>query len=127
MERKTRCSPVVVRRATWDDLDSFGKLNERPTIKAWCGEVDGRIVGVGGFYLHNGRWVGFCELKDEGRRYKVAFIKAARQAMQDMAEAGHRVIYAEADPNFPMAPRWIESLGFELQETGKYRWQHSGQ
>ena len=115
--------PVSVRRATRADLEAFGEMRHKPTVKAWVGEVDGRIIGVGGFYFKDGHWVGFADLKEEARRYKVRFIKVARMAVEDMRLSGHRYIYAEVDPDFPMAPRWIESLGFEMQASGLWRWQ----
>ena len=123
MSKHTTRSDLVVRRATIADLEKFGDLHHKPSMKAWCGDINGRIIGIGGFYFHNGRWVGFCDLTDEARAYKVAFMKTAKMAVEDMRASGHKFIYAEIDKSFPMAPRWIESLGFERQPSGLWRWQ----
>ena len=122
MSKQATSSKVVIRRATREDVEAFGELPHSPTIKAWVGDVDGRIVGIGGFYFYKGRWVGFCDLTEEASRYKVSFIRAARLAMDDMKRAGHKFIYAEVDPDYPMAPKWVGRLGFQKTKSGIWRW-----
>jgi len=115
-------SKLVVRRATQADLEKFGDLRHKPTMMAWCGDVDGRIIGIGGFYFYRGRWVGFCDLTEEASRYKVSFMRVAKQAVNEMKRCGHNVLYAEVDPDYPMAPKWVGSLGFEKMDSGVWRW-----
>lgn len=99
-------------------------MPERPTVKAWIGEVDGRIIGMGGLAFVDGRWIAFCDLTDEARPYKVSIVKAGRAVMEEARRAGHKFIYAETDDKEPMAKRWLESLGYQpQQEKGIYRCQ----
>jgi len=99
-------------------------MNAMPTVKAWVIDVDGRVVGMGGLAFSRGRWIAFCDLTDEGRHYKRAIVKAGRAVMQEAGRAGHQFIYAEADPDEPMADRWLRRNGFRPdQSTRIYRWQ----
>jgi len=115
---------VTVRRATADELAALAPSNDRPTIKAWVGVVGGQIVGIGGLAFRNGRWIAFCDLTDKARRHKRAIVAAGSAVMHEARWAGHRFVYAQPDPNEPIAGRWLESLGFQLdKKTGLYRWQ----
>jgi len=119
----TSCE-IIVRRASRADLDAFSPGRNRPTVKAWVGEVDGRIVGLGGLALSNGRWIAFCDLADEARPHKRAIVRAGRDVIAEARRAGHTFLYAEADASQPMAKRWLESLGFRPdQKTGMFKWQ----
>jgi hypothetical protein len=117
-------SEGVVRRATPAELEVLAPADGRPTIKAWVGEVDSRIVGFGGLAFKQGRWIAFCELSKEARRHKRAIVRAGRRVMGEARRAGHPFVYAQADRNEPTARRWLESLGFQPdKKTGLYRWQ----
>lgn len=117
-------SGVVVRQATPAELAALAPGDDRPTVTAWVGEVDGRIVGFGGLAFKQGRWIAFCELSEDARRHKRAIVRAGRNVIDEARRAGHRFVYAEADGNEPMARRWLESLGFQPDnKTGLYRWQ----
>lgn len=95
-------------------------------MRAWVGEIDGRIIGMGGIASSHGRWFAFCDLKDEARKYKRAIVKAARTVMADARQMDVAFVYAEADPEEPMSVRWLQSLGFERDERTGFlmRWQH---
>jgi len=117
-------SKAIVRRATRADIEAFLPVTDRPTVKAWVVDVDGRIVGMGGLALGQGRWIRFCDLSEEGRHYKRAIVKAGRAVMEEARRAGHRFIYAEADADEPMARRWLTRNGFRPDQTTRiYRWQ----
>lgn len=117
-------SEIIVRRATPTDIEGFAQDGERPTMKAWVGEIDGRIVGFGGLAYRRGRWIAFCELSEAARPHKRAIVRAGRAAIEAARQAGHTYIYAEADESEPMAKRWLESLGFRPDpKTGLFRWQ----
>ena len=117
-------SKVTLRPATAADIATFSSGPELPTVKAWIGEIDGRIVGFGGFALVNHRWIAFCELSEEGRCHKRAIVRAGRHVLGEARRAGHRFIYAKADSSEPMATRWLASLGFRPDaKTGLFRWQ----
>lgn len=115
---------VIVRRAARADIEAFAGDGERPTMKAWVGEIDGRIIGLGGLAYRHGRWIAFCELSEEARPHKRAIVRAGRAAIDAARRAGHTYIYAEADQSEKMAKRWLASLGFRADpKTGLFRWQ----
>lgn len=126
----TKLKPVVVRPATRADMARFyGDRDEAmPTVVALVGEVDGRLVGIGGVARFSGRRVAFCDLTGEGRRYRVALVKAARRLMDRLRrQAGRRpiTVVARADDRESGARRWLTSLGFQpVPDTkGTFRWQ----
>lgn len=90
-----------------------------PSSKAWVGEVDGKIVGIGGLYFHKSRWFGFCDLTDEARKYKLAIARTARLAMDEAKRMGIRFIYSDVDTEEPNARRWHEILGFKLDQRSQ--------
>lgn len=117
-------SKVIVRAATREDIEAFSDLEAKPTAKALCAELDGRIIGLGGIAFIRGRWFAFCDLTPEARRYKVLIAKTARRIFADARRDGVKFIYTEADPNEPRAIAWLHSLGFELDPRSQtlYRW-----
>lgn len=117
--------PVVkIRPATREDIDTFSDLKNKPTIKAYVGEIDGEIVGIGGLAFSQGRWFGFCDLTDKARGHKMTIARMGKRIMADAREMGIRFVYAQADQNEPTALRWLTSLGFELdpRTLSLYRW-----
>ena len=115
---------MIIRPATRDDIETFSKLRNKPTILAWVGDIDGRIAGIAGFARSGGRWYGFCDLHDEARPYKITIARAARLAMQEAKRRGIRFAYAQTDQNEPGAERWLTSLGFRIdpRTPSLYRW-----
>lgn len=115
---------MKVRPATREDIEAFSDIPNKPTLKAWVGEVDGEIVALGGFAFSKGRWFGFCDLKDEARRYKMTIARAAKMIIAEAKKQGIRFIYAEADKDEPSAVRWLTSLGFAVDPRTAflYRW-----
>lgn len=116
----------VIRKATQEDIGSFSSNCNRPTIKAWCGEVDGRVVAIGGLALHRGRWIAFFDVLHEARKYKLSIVKYAKKFMRETAASDIKFIYAELDRSEPLAETWVKSLGFELDPRSKhlYRWKN---
>ena len=115
---------MIIRPATGEDIEAFSKLRNKPTIMAWVGDIDGRIVGIAGFARSGGRWYGFCDMHDEARPYKMKIARAARRAMQEAKRRGICFIYAQTDPKEPGAVRWLTSLGFHIDPRAPslYRW-----
>ena len=113
-----------VRPATREDIESFSDMGNKPTIKAWVGEVDGRIIGLGGFAFSGGRWLAFCDLTDEARKYKVTIAKCARMALREARKQGIKFIYADADLKEQRSIKWLTRLGFHVDPRSAYlyRW-----
>lgn len=115
---------MIIRRATAEDIATFSSLENKPTILAWVGEEDGKIVGIAGFAFSKGRWFGFCDATERARKHKIMFARAAIRAMEEMKSMGVKYIYADLDRYEPGAERWLRSLGFTVDPRSLYlyRW-----
>ena len=115
---------IVIRPSTKDDIETFSDMADKPTIRAWVGELDGRIIGIGGFAFSHGRWIAFCDLTDEAKKHKMAIMRAGKMALNEARKQGIKFIYAEADLKQTGSIRWLKSLGFELDPRTAYlyRW-----
>ena len=91
-----------------------------PSSKAWVGEVDGKIVGVGGLYFHKSRWFGFLDITDEARHHKLTLARTGRMVMDEARKMGIRFVYSEVDTDEPNAMRWHELLGFKLDQRSQH-------
>lgn len=116
----------IVRRATREDIEAFSSMRDWPTVLAWCGELDGRIIALGGFALFAGRWFAFADLTEEARRYKMHIMRTAKRIMADAQARGIKFVYTESQLNEPTSKRWLTSLGFELDPRSQYlyRWRN---
>ena len=115
---------LTIRPATAEDIAAFSDMPNKPSIRAMAGELDGRIVGLGGLVFHQGRWLGFVDLLPEARPHKIAIARAAIRFLEEARRDGIKFIYVEADLNEPTALRWLTSLGFHLDPRSNflYRW-----
>lgn len=118
----------IVRRATREDIDAFSSMRDKPTVIAWCGELDGKIIALGGLQLSCGRWFAFVDLPDEARPYKMHIMRAAKRMMAEAKANGIRFIYTESQLDEPTSKRWLASLGFTLDRRSQhfYRWSSNG-
>lgn len=117
----------VVRIATREDIEAFSPMRNKPSLKALCLEVDGKIIALGGYAFVKGRYFGFCDLHDEARQYKMHIARAAKRFLKAARDEGIKFIYAEADPEEPGAVRWLTSLGFAVdpRTAHLFRWKGS--
>jgi RimJ/RimL family protein N-acetyltransferase len=117
---------VVFRQATAEDIAAFSSMANKPTIRAisMSKAEGGEVLGIAGVAYHEGRWFGFCDMKDEARKYKVHIARAAIRFMADLRRQGVRYIYADSDPNEKTSLRWLTSLGFKPDPISGvyYRW-----
>ena len=116
---------MKVRPATREDIKQFSGFSfpNTPTIKAWVGEVDGKVEGISGFALSHGRWYIFCDLNEKAKPYKMTIAKNAHRVMKEAREMGIRYIYAQIDEDEPRAIAWLGTLGFEPDpRSSLYRW-----
>ena len=101
---------VTVRPATRADIAAFSDLADKPTLRAWVGELDGRLIGMGGFAFVQGRWVAFSDLTEEARAHKMTLMRAAIRAFAAARDSRIRFIYAAPDPAEPGAVKWLRRL-----------------
>lgn len=114
----------IIRPATREDIDAFSSMQNKPTAKAVCMIIDGRIVALGGFARVKSRWFAFCDLTEEARPYKMHIARTAKRMLDEIKGHGIRFIYAQANPDEPGAVRWLTSLGFveDRRADRLYRW-----
>lgn len=94
-------------------------------IKAITAEVEGRIVGVGGFtFRPDGAVVAFAQIGEEGRKYPRAIHRAGRLAMKMVRDMGLPVVLAQAQDGNPAAGPWLERLGF-VRRGDVFVWERS--
>lgn len=117
---------MIIRPAKMADIERFTDHSPKPTVRAWVGEEDGEILGVAGFALIYGRWFGFCDITAEGRKHKIAVLRAARRAMEEFkATTNARYIYVNVDRDEENSVKWLTSLGFKRWHRGNpdsFRW-----
>ena len=115
---------ITIRPASREDIAAFSDEENKPTIKAFCAELDGKIIGLGGVALEKGRFIAFADLPDEIRPYKMTIMRWAKRFFEQARKDGIRFIYADANPNEPKSVAWLKSLGFERDHRSKrlYRW-----
>lgn len=111
-----------IRPATAEDIAAFSGLPSKPTIRAWVGEADGKVIALAGFAFSKGRWLAFCDLRPEARKYKMALARGALRAFAEIKRQGIKYVYAEVDPDEPGAVRWLTSLGFTVDPRNVYLW-----
>jgi hypothetical protein len=126
---------VIRRPATREDIRAFAEATDTPTTptaKAWVGEIDGKVVALGGFARGaDGRYIGFVDVTPEGRELlkknmyvRAAFLRAAVESLREAKRAGLRFVYAKADMDQNRADELLMKLGFDQDpRTGYlYRW-----
>jgi hypothetical protein len=115
---------LTVRPATREDIAAFSDLANKPTVRAWIGELDGAIISMGGIALVKGRWIAFVDLTEAARPYKMTIARTAIRFLEAARRDGIRFIYAEMDVKEKSAERWLHSLGFSLDPRSQYlfRW-----
>ena len=115
---------VIVRPATRADIAAFSDMANKPTVKAWVGDLDGRIIAIGGLFLVRGRWFAFLDLTEEARPYKMTLMRWAHRMLAEARKNGIRFIYAEASPREARSREWLARLGFEpdVRSGYLYRW-----
>jgi hypothetical protein len=110
-----------------DVAEFFPRLPPWGRICALTVRVDGRVVGIGGYYYNtDGTRVAFVEASEaDCKKYRLALAKAARQFFAMCEAHGVRRLCAEADLSREAAARWLQRLGFnEMHRTeSKSYWQ----
>ena len=114
---------MKIRPATREDIEAYSDAPGKPTLLAWAGEKDGRIIALGGIAYSKGRWFAFCDLDEEAKKYKMTIMRTAIRGLQEARRQGIQYIYAQADPNEPHSVAWMFSLGFVFDaRVALFRW-----
>ena len=125
---------IIRRPATREDIEAFARETDTevwPTAKAWVGELDGEIVALGGFALVQGRWIGFVDVTEAGRKLlesnmyvRASFVRAAVEGLREAKRMGVAFVYARADTKHKRAEELLQKLGFQIDpRSGKdFRW-----
>lgn len=123
-ERKKK--KVICGRATTEDIKSYlgHRADNMPSMVAWCGKVDGKIIGAGGYFRQFGRWWAFSDFDKRALLYKFEIAYWAARALKHAQSTGIRYLYAELDHTHPGASLWMQRLGFHLDPRSLYyfRW-----
>lgn len=109
---------LIVRRATKADLEAFSDMENKPTLRAWVGDLDGEIIAIGGLAVFKGRYYAFIDLKPEARQFKIHIMRSAKRMLAEAKRSGIKYIYAECSPVEPKASAWLARLGFRLSHLG---------
>lgn len=99
-------------------------------VRALAAEIDGRLVGLGGFALVTpgethacGFWVCFMRASDELRARPVALHRAGLRMIQEARRLRIRRLVALAEPGIEAAERWLRRFGFVAAEiNGETVW-----
>lgn len=118
-------SKVEIVPATRGDYEAataalHGRSEAAPTrIIGFAGKIDGRVIGVGGVAFYpNGARVAFCDVGDEGRRYKVALHRAALMTILKARAMGVRRLVVPEQGMHEKTPWWLIRLGFDRVSIG---------
>jgi hypothetical protein len=106
-----RNSPVI-RPATAADAAAFyGAERPMKSMRGFVAELNGDVVGVGGFYYERGYLIAFSEMKESLRPYRKAIVRGARRIMAQIIER-KLPVFALANCDEPTAPQFLKGLGF---------------
>jgi len=114
----------TVRPATTEDLEAYFPGAVKPTVRAWVGELDGKLIGIGGYAFAQGRWIAFCDLTKDARKYKFQIARTAKMIMGEAKKQGLKYVYVDINKEESGAEKWLKSLGFSLDPKTLYlyRW-----
>lgn len=111
-------TPTIV-PATAAMLDYLG---ERPRAagRAYAAVLDGRPLGVCGYYHDHARLVLYSKVEPELRLWKKVIVRGAKMAMAAASRVRAPVV-AIAQDDIPGSARLLQALGFE-QVDGDLYW-----
>jgi hypothetical protein len=122
---------VTLRPTIAEDIQFVTDKPLPARIQGITAELDGRVLGIGGFsFREGGSIVAFVAMTDEAREYPVAIHRAGLAAMALARREGYPRIVAEAESDNPAAERWLVRLGFRrtvLMGREAFIWERAGQ
>lgn len=103
-----------IRPIKQSDFDQFPGAVKR-TGYAWAVEENGRMLGIAGYYMHEGKAVLYAEIKNDAREKCLwparAMLTSGRYVLQKAIDSGLPV-YAVADQTVENSRKLLERLGF---------------
>jgi hypothetical protein len=116
---------VVIRPATRADIDDWYGGEYKRSCRAWVIERGGRPACVAGYSFEDGYVLMFSDIRDP-EAPKTAIWRGARLVIDHVKRAGLPLL-ALADPEIQGSGRFLERLGFILQQSTEhgdiYQWQ----
>ena len=86
-----------------------------PTGKYWIGKLDGKILGVGGYFYNGAECCVFLDLTEEAEQYPVHLVRMGKRVIKDWEQSRNRSLSVMQDESKATSKRWLESLGFVKQ------------
>lgn len=113
-----------IRPATKEDIAQFIDEPLPYRVTAYTVELDGKVLGVGGFAYQPKDVIAAFVLKAPGaEQYRVSLHRAGLMAMREARRLGFRRVVALAEKTNPAAERWLERLGFkQVMVEGEQAW-----
>lgn len=102
---------VILRPATKQDVESF--YGDRPllTVRAIVAELDGDVVAIAGFAMHQGLNLAFSDLRENTNASRVMIVKYAKKMAHWMRDTG-LPIYVTENPQRSNSHRFLSLMGF---------------
>ena len=110
-------TPTIV-PATIAMLEQLGE-HPRGAGRAYAAILDGKPLGVCGYYHDTSRLVLYSKVTPELRRWKKVIVRGARMAMA-AASRVRAPVAALAQADIPGSARMLQALGFEQVEDDLY-------
>lgn len=105
--------------ATAELLRDFYGEDVARTVRAVVAMQDGKMVGVGGYYVDGQRAVIFSDLSEYGMTKKKAIVKATRATLDMVQSAG---LVGTAIRQTEESATYLEHFGFIEYTPGVYEW-----
>lgn len=103
--------------ATGDTVARFAGGPTPGVVHALAFEREGELLGVIGVYCERGHYIAFGEFGDDVRAEPRALVKAYKR-LKELSRGLHVVAFAEETVS--TSGRFLEHVGFALNQTGKY-------
>lgn len=116
---------MIVRNATPDDLQEYAGNMPPCQLRAMVGEIDGKIVGIGGLaFLKNGSVLIFLNADDIVReKGRWSLYRSTKKLIEAAVARGLRRINAIKSNEIEAAERFLMRLGFRHTEDGIFEYE----
>lgn len=109
-----------------DDFQAFYGRDLPYTAKGWVAELDGKIIGIGGFALLGMPALAFSDMTEEMKAFPITIMRESKRIMAELAKTRSSA-YCLASKEFPNSAQFLERLGWVWQRSDPngeiYAWQ----